>query len=101
MAAAAMMPRGAADTQQHVGAGVGSGGGDGAGHVAVGNEADTRAGFANVLDQLAMTGPIQDADRDVGDGTAAHLGHALDVFRNGAVMSITSAASGPTAIFSM
>ncbi|SIH80229.1 Uncharacterised protein [Mycobacteroides abscessus subsp. abscessus] len=30
-----------------------------------------------------MTGPIQDADRDVGDGTAAHLGHALDVFRNG------------------
>src|SRR5699024_5460928 len=59
--------RGAADAQQHVDPGLGPGRGDRPGHVAVGDQLDARAGLTDLVDQLRVSGPVEDAHRNVGD----------------------------------
>jgi hypothetical protein len=93
--------RGTADADQHVDARLGTCGCDGTGHVSVGNQPDSGTGVADLLDQLTVPGSVENAYGDVGHRRFPGLGDAADVLRNRAVMSMASAASGPTAIFSM
>ena len=55
----------AADAEEDVGARVGQGGGDGAGHVAVGDEADAGAGLADLGDEVVVAGAVEDHGGDV------------------------------------
>ena len=59
--------RGAADAEHQVDAGVGAGGHDRAGHVAVGDVLDAGAGLADVLDQPGVARAVEQHDGDVVD----------------------------------
>ena len=73
----------AADAEQDVGAGVGPGGGDAAGDVAVGDEADAGAGLADLADQLVVAGAVEHHGGELGDPLAEGLGHGVEVLGGG------------------
>ena len=50
-----------------------------AGHVAVADQHDARAGLAHLGDQLAWRGPVEDADDEVGDLALLRLGEFAQV----------------------
>ena len=99
IAVAAMMPLGAADTDQHVGAGIRAAGRDRARDVAVGDQLDwlpprgRRRSVARAADGPGCNGEV----RDAGIWLLATLRTLSPM---GAVMSTTPTASGPTAICS-
>src|SRR5581483_7947079 len=70
--------RGTADAHQHVRLTL-AGGVDRTGDVAVGDEPDPGAGVAYLLDELGVPGPVEDADRHVGDPGPLHLRDAAQV----------------------
>ena len=74
---------GAAHPHQQIDAGVGPRGGDGAGHVAVGDEPDPRPGAPHLGDQLLVTGTVQDDDGQIADRRALGLGHGVEVVADG------------------
>ena len=80
----------AADAGEQVGARVRPARGDGARHVAVGDQPDPGAGLADVVDQLVVPGPVQDAHRDVGGRRIATLATERTFSPIGAVMSMAS-----------
>ena len=71
--------RRAALTDIDVDAGIGIGGGDDAGHIAIGDELDARTRCADLADQLGMARTVQNAGRDLLDLDALLLGQRIDV----------------------
>jgi hypothetical protein len=69
----------ASDAEQDVGARVGPRGGDGTGHVAVGDEADACARRPHLGDELGVAVAVEDDGGDVTHGLAEGLGHGLEV----------------------
>ena len=59
----------------------GRGRGDGAVDVAVGDEADARAGAAHLVDEVVVAVTVEDDDREVADALALRLGHPAQVLR--------------------
>ena len=62
----------------------GPGGGDGAGHVAVGDEADAGAGLAHLGDEVVVAVAVEDDGGDVAHRLALGLGHGLEVLGDAA-----------------
>ena len=76
--------------------------GDRAGDVAVGDQPDAGAGLAALADDVVVAVAVEDDRGDVADLLALAPWPPLRGSPStGALMSMTSAASGPTAIFSM
>ena len=92
----------AADAEEDVGAGVGPGGRDGAGDVAVGDQADAGAGLADLGDEVVVAVALEDDGGDVGDA-ARSWRRPRPAGSRWAVISMlhTPTRAGPTAIFSM
>src|SRR4029450_7280429 len=90
---------GAADAEQHVGAGLRPGGGDGAGHVAVGDEPDAGAGGADLGDEVGVPVPVQN---NRGDATAPSGMSRMraPVARISAMRSVCRSRSSTTAVMS-
>ena len=59
--------RRAARTHVDVDAGVGARGGDDAGHIAVADQHDARAGLAHLRDQIGVARSVEDADDEIGN----------------------------------
>jgi hypothetical protein len=74
----------AADAEEDVGPGVGPRGGDGARHVAVGDEAKACARGAHLGDELGVAIAIEDDGGDVAHRLALGLGHRVEVLGGGA-----------------
>ena len=70
---------GAADAEEDVGAGLGPAGRDGAGDVAVGDEADAGARLADLVDELVVAVPVEDDGGEVADGPPVAFGERVEV----------------------
>ena len=92
---------GAADPDREVVVRAADRGGDRGGDVAVLDELDSRAGVADLLDQVVVARTVEDDRRHVVHPAAERLGDRLDVLADGRRRSIEPRASGPTAIFRM
>jgi hypothetical protein len=71
----------ATDAEQHVGAGAGRRGGDGAVDVAVAYEPDASTGAAHLIDQVAVAVPVEDDDREIAHALPLGLGDPSQVLR--------------------
>src|SRR6201987_130149 len=75
----------AASAHNHVNAGANDGSGDAGGEVAVADQADARAGFPDVVDELLVARAVENDDDEVFDVAVEALGNGLQVVRNGGV----------------
>ena len=75
---------GAADAEEDVGAGAGPAGGDRAGDVAVGNEADPGARGAHLGDEVVVTGAVEDDGGEVAHRPGQRFGQTVEVLGRGA-----------------
>src|SRR6516165_8883710 len=84
-----------ARAHDHVNAGTDDGGGDSGGEVAVADQANTRAGFADVVDELFVARAVEDDDDKVLDIAVEPLGDRAQVVRDGSVEFDGAFASWP------
>jgi len=83
-----------ANAEQDVGARPGPAGGDGAGHVAVGDQADAGAGGPHLGNQPIMTGSVEDHRCQIADGAPHGVGEGIEVLGGGAADVAGSLAPG-------
>src|SRR5699024_6827694 len=74
--------RSAPDTEQHVDTGRAAGSGDGARHIAVGDEPDPGPRLTYLFHQLVVSRAVQNAHGDIGDVTAFGAGDTSNVLRH-------------------
>src|SRR6185437_6451805 len=74
--------RSTTDSEQQINAGAFACGHDGAGDIAVQNELDAGAGFADVADEVVVSRSVQNDNRDVFVGAALGRSHRPDVRRH-------------------
>ena len=90
-----------ADPQQQIDLGARRGRDDRAGDVAVGDQEDAGARLSDLGDQPVVARPSEHGDRDLLRALPLAFATWRMFSATGALMSITSAASGPVAILSM
>ena len=85
----------AADAEQHVGAGLGPGGRDRAGDVAVGNQTDPSARSPHFVDRLGVAVPVEDHHGQVAHRLTFGLGHRSEIVGDRVLHADASGGLGP------
>src|SRR5215472_1750689 len=91
----------AARAHDHVNAGTDDGGGDSGGEVAVADQANTRAGFADVVDELFVRGRSRTMTTRSSTSRSRRLATERRLSATGASSSTAPLQAGPTMIFSI
>ena len=88
-----------ADAHEHIDSSAWDGGHDGARNISIGNQLDAGTRGPHFGDEIFMTRPIENNDNQILDPLFQRARNACEVLAGDRSISMTSAASGPTAIF--